>query len=311
MKVGKFYRNREERCISGGTGCGVVYLSGCDMRCAYCLVYGISQGGNGVTYTPRQLAELLLSLQQRGVSHISLANVEPSADEVIEAIAIARKLGLTVPLCNNFNGYAPAALTERLLPYFQAYIMDFKYADDALGQRLSAVPAYPAHARANLALLSARYGSNRYDAVGLLQSGVLLRHLILPGQWQNTEDTLRLLAQNNPHGYPLSLLPDFVPEGNTARCTAAALYRPPGMPARLYRSCPFAGPFPPVISAASAGENRKWLRCPLAIHQSAFRRTRVSRRRRLALYRFSLVLAAYIPSHLHSLSRKEKKYELP
>ena len=115
MKVGKFYRNREERCISGGTGCGVVYLSGCDMRCAYCLVYGISQGGNGVTYTPRQLAELLLSLQQRGVSHISLANVEPSADEVIEAIAIARKLGLTVPLCNNFNGYAPAALTERLL----------------------------------------------------------------------------------------------------------------------------------------------------------------------------------------------------
>ena len=93
MKVGKFYRNREERCISGGTGCGVVYLSGCDMRCAYCLVYGISQGGNGVTYTPRQLAELLLSLQQRGVSHISLANVEPSADEVIEAIAIARKLG--------------------------------------------------------------------------------------------------------------------------------------------------------------------------------------------------------------------------
>lgn len=216
MKVGKFYRNREERCISGGTGCGVVYLSGCDMRCAYCLVYGISQRAEGTPYTSHQLAELLLSLQQRGVSHISLANVEPSADEVIEAIAIARKLGLTVPLCNNFNGYAPAALTERLLPYFQAYIMDFKYADDALGQRLSAVPAYPAHARANLALLSARYGSNRYDAAGLLQSGVLLRHLILPGQWQNTEDTLRLLAQNNPCGYPLSLLPDFVPEGNTA-----------------------------------------------------------------------------------------------
>lgn len=216
MKVGKFYRNREERCISGGTGCGVVYLSGCDMHCTYCLVYGISQRAEGTPYTPRQLAELLLSLQQRGVSHISLANVEPSADEVIEAIAIARKLGLTVPLCNNFNGYAPAALTERLLPYFQAYIMDFKYADDALSQRLSAVPAYPAHARANLALLSARYGSNRYDAVGLLQSGVLLRHLILPGQWQNTEDTLRLLAQNNPRGYPLSLLPDFVPEGNTA-----------------------------------------------------------------------------------------------
>ena len=211
MKVGKFYRNREERCISGGTGCGVVYLSGCDMHCAYCLVYGISQGGNGVTYTPHQLAELLLSLQQRGVSHI----------------ALARKMGLTIPLCNNFNGYAPAAMTERLLPYFQAYIMDFKYADDALGQRLSAVSAYPARAQANLALLSARCGPNRYDAAGLLQSGVLLRHLILPGQWQNTEDTLRLLAQNNPCGYPLSLLPDFVPEGNTAAVLSPPYTVPP------------------------------------------------------------------------------------
>lgn len=216
MKVGKFYRNREERCISGGTGCGVVYLSGCNMHCAYCLVHDISQGGKGMPYTPRQLAELLLSLQQRGVSHISLANVEPSADEVIEATAIAREEGLTVPLLNNFNGYAPAEQTRLLLPFFQGYVMDFKYADPALGQRLSAVPGYPARALANLSLLGLHYGPNRYDAAGLLQSGVLLRHLILPGQWQNTEDTLRLLAQNNPRGYPLSLLPDFVPEGNTA-----------------------------------------------------------------------------------------------
>lgn len=216
MKVGKYYRNREEHCISGGTGCGVVYLSGCDMHCAYCLVYDISQEGKGVPYTPRQLAELLCSLQQRGVSHISLANVEPSADEVIEAVAIARELGLTVPLLNNFNGYAPTAFTRRLQPFFQGYIMDFKYADAALGAHLSAAPDYPRRALANLALLSAHYGNNRYDAAGLLQSGVLLRHLILPGMWRNTEDALRLIAANNPSGYPLSLLPDFVPEGRTA-----------------------------------------------------------------------------------------------
>lgn len=215
MMIGKYYRNREERCISGGTGCGVVYLSGCDMHCAYCLVYEISQKGAGTPATPRQLADLLLSLGQRGVSHISLANVEPSAGEVVEAITIAREKGLALPLLNNFNGYAPAALTRRLLPYFQGYIMDFKYADGALGERLSAAPAYPARAVENLALLSARYGPNRYAENGLLQSGVLLRHLILPGEWQNTEEALRLLAKHNPCGYPLSLLPDFVPEGNT------------------------------------------------------------------------------------------------
>ena len=81
---------------------------------------------------------------------------------------------------------------------------------------------HTARALANLALLSAHYGRNRYDAAGLLQSGVLLRHLILPGMWRNTEDALRLIAANNPCGYPLSLLPDFVPEGRTA-----AVLRPP------------------------------------------------------------------------------------
>lgn len=216
MRIGKYYRNREERCISGGTGCGVVYLSGCDMHCAYCLVYDISQEGKGVPYTPRQAAELLLSLQQRGVSHISLANAEPFADEVTETVSAAREMGLTVPLLNNFNGYAPTALTRRLLPFFQGYVMDFKYADPSLGRRLSAVPDYPKRALANLALLSSYYGANRCDENGLLQSGVLLRHLILPGLPQNTEGVLRLLAEHNPCGYPLSLAADFVPEGRTA-----------------------------------------------------------------------------------------------
>ena len=212
MKVGKYYRNREDHCISGGTGCGVVYLSGCDMHCAYCLVYDISQEGKGVPYTPRQLAELLCSLQQRGVSHISLANVEPSADEVIEAVAIARELGLTVPLLNNFNGYAPTAFTRRLQPFFQGYIMDFKYADAALGAHLSAAPDYPRRALANLALLSAHYGNNRYDAAGLLQSGVLLRHLILPEQELDSMNVIDLISDSFPAGSILfSLMSQYTP----------------------------------------------------------------------------------------------------
>ena len=105
--------------------------------------------------------------------------------------------------------------------------MDFKYADAALGAHLSAAPDYPRRALANLALLSAHYGNNRYDAAGLLQSGVLLRHLILPGMWRNTEDALRLLAANDPCGYPLSLLPDFVPEGRTAAVLSPPYTVPP------------------------------------------------------------------------------------
>ena len=216
MIIGKFYRNREEACISGGSGCGVVYLGGCNMHCVYCLVHEISQGKKGLEYSSAEAAELLLRLQGEGVSHLSLANVEPSADEIVQTIRFARASGLTVPLLNNFNGYASEETMRLLMPHFEGYIMDFKYAESTLGRRLSGIPDYTENALRNLMLLTTYYGKNRYDAAGLLQNGVLLRHLILPGLPENTSACLRLLAQHNPAGYPLDLMADFVPEYRTA-----------------------------------------------------------------------------------------------
>ena len=216
MIVGKYYRNREEACISGGKGCGVIYLGGCNMHCVFCLEHAISQGGSGITYRPAELARLLLRLQEQGVSHISIADVEPSADETIEAIAIARGEGLTLPLLNNFNGYAPAALMEQLMPSFAGYVMDFKYESDLLARRLSGVSNYRESALQSLSLLSGYYGPNQIDENGLLRRGVLLRHLMLPGLLQNTRDVIELLSRSNPAGYPLDLMADFVPEYRTA-----------------------------------------------------------------------------------------------
>lgn len=215
MIIGKHYCNHEEACISGGIGCGVVYLGGCNMHCVYCLVHEVSQDREGIEYTPQEAAQLLLRMEQRGVSHISIANVEPSADEVIKAIAIARREGLSVPLLNNFNGYATEEQMQRLMPVFDGYVMDFKYADSAFGKRLSGVPDYTASALQNLRLLSEHYGENRYDANGLLLRGVLLRHLVLPGLFQGVKDTISLIAQNNPNHYPLDLMNNFVPEYRT------------------------------------------------------------------------------------------------
>ena len=216
MIIGKYYRNREEACISAGSGCGVVYLGGCTMHCVYCLVHGISQRREGLEYTPAEAAGLLLRLQREGVSHISLANVEPSAEEVIETVALARRDGLTVPLLNNFSGYASPAVMHRLCPIFSGYVMDFKYAQSTLGERLSGVPGYTENALQNLALLSQHYGGNRYDEAGLLVRGVLLRHLILPGFPENTLDTISIISKNNPMCYPIDLMDDFVPEYRAA-----------------------------------------------------------------------------------------------
>lgn len=216
MRIGKYYRNREEKCISGGTGCGVVYLSGCLLHCAYCLVGEISQEGKGLDYTVEEAADLLLRLQGQGVSHISVANAEPQAEELIAVIEEARRRGLSVPLLNNFGGYAEEGMMRRLMPHFEGYVMDWKYADAAIGLRLSGIADYPKAAARCLAMLTEYYGRNRYDENGLLRSGVLLRHLILPGLPQNTEGVIRLLAQQNTAGYPLELMADFVPEWHTA-----------------------------------------------------------------------------------------------
>lgn len=216
MRIGKYYRNREEKSISGGTGCGVVYLSGCLLHCAYCLVGEISQEGKGLDYSVEEAAGLLLRLQGQGVSHISVANAEPQAEELIAAIEEARRGGLSVPLVNNFGGYADEDVMRRLMPHFEGYVMDWKYADAAAGLRLSGIADYPERAAKCLQMLIAHYGKNRYDENGLLQSGVLLRHLILPGLPQNTEGVIRLLAQQNTAGYPLELMADFVPEWHTA-----------------------------------------------------------------------------------------------
>ena len=103
-----------------------------------------------------------------------------------------------------------------MMPLFECYLMDVKYASPALGLRLSGVPDYPERAVEALRLLYRHYGENRCTAEGLLQSGVLLRHLMLPGLPQNTDEVLQLLARENPGRYPLDLMDDFVPEYRTA-----------------------------------------------------------------------------------------------
>lgn len=216
MIVGKYYRNREEACISGGKGCGVVYLGGCNMHCVYCLEHAISQQAEGIDYAPPEFARLLLRLQEQGVSHISIANAEPFAEEIAVAADFARNNGLIIPLLNNFNGYASEEMMQRLMPVFDGYVMDVKYADNVLCRRFSGVLNYRENAISCLRLLSDYYGKNEYSGDGLLLHGVLLRHLILPGLLQNTRDVLTLISQNNSQDYPLDLMADFVPEYRAA-----------------------------------------------------------------------------------------------
>lgn len=216
MRIGARYRNREEACLSGGTGCGVLYLTGCTMRCVTCLVPEISRNRVGEDLSPALAARMLLRMASEGVSHIEIANAESFPEEVRETVSRAREAGLRIPLVNNFSGYADAAVLRFLLPSFDIYLMDLKYRDNALALRLSGVPDYAERSAEALRTLTACYGPDRYAPDGLLTRGVVLRHLMLPGLPENTDAVLRFLRTENPARYPLSLMDDFVPEHRTA-----------------------------------------------------------------------------------------------
>ena len=173
----------EEPCISGTRGSGAVFFAGCNLGCVYCQNHAISRGGAGTALTVPELRELFLRLRDRGVHNLNLVTASHFSDIVAEALA---GLTLGIPVVWNSSGYETVEQLRRLEGLVQVWLPDFKYADPALAARYSRAPDYPAVARAAIREMLRQAGPFQLDAEGMLQKGVLIRHLILPGAAENT-----------------------------------------------------------------------------------------------------------------------------
>ncbi|MBQ7364571.1 MAG: radical SAM protein [Clostridia bacterium] len=203
----------EEPCISGTRGSGAVFFSGCTLRCAYCQNYDISHRSQGVDISPERFCEILYELKAQGAHNLNLV----TADQHLEAIVpILRreKDALALPIVYNCSGYESEEMLRLLDGIVDVYLVDFKYADNALGQRLSGVPDYADVAAAALGAMYRAVGACRFDSAGMMEKGVLIRHLVLPGFRKNSLAVLKTLSEILLiEEIRLSLMSQFTPNG--------------------------------------------------------------------------------------------------
>ena len=188
--------NFEEPCISGKKGSGTVFFSNCNLNCIFCQNYEISQEGKGEEISIEGLAEIFLKQQEKDVENINLVTPTSYVPQIIEAIKIAKSKGLKLPIVYNTNGYEKIETLKMLDGYIDIYLPDFKYAQNELGKRLSKVDNYFEITTEALREMYKQTGKAIFDDRGIMQKGMIVRHLVLPNHLVNSRKVLKWLNDN-------------------------------------------------------------------------------------------------------------------
>lgn len=202
--------NFEEPCISGKKGSGTVFFSNCNMNCVFCQNYEISQQGKGKEISIEELADIFIKQQEKDVENINLVTPTSYVPQIIEAIKIARKNGLKLPIVYNTNGYEKVETLKMLERYVDIYLPDFKYSDDDLGKRLSKVDNYFEIVTEALKEMYRQTGKAVFNGEGIMQKGMIIRHLVLPNHILNSRRVLKWINENM-HDVYVSVMAQYFP----------------------------------------------------------------------------------------------------
>ena len=208
----------EEPCISGSAGSGAVFFNGCSLGCIYCQNYEISGTGmqalredHGRNVTREHLVTLFLGLQEQGAANINLVTATQFLPHIVWAIPKAREAGLTIPIVYNTSGYETAAQLRQLTGLVDCYLPDFKYMNGDIARQYSKAADYPQQVKEALAEMVGQTGPAVFDEKGMLQKGVIVRHLVLPGQKEQAKDIIRYLHETYGDQIWLSILNQYTP----------------------------------------------------------------------------------------------------
>lgn len=210
----------EEPCISGDSletrvgGSGTVFFSGCPLKCVFCQNKEISHGGFGKEISNKRLVEIFLELQQKGAYNINLVTASQYTDSIINAVYSAKERGLTIPILYNSSGYEKAEAIKRLENTVDIYMPDFKYMDNALAKKYSGVSDYSLCATTALDEMVRQKGECVFDEYGIMQSGVLVRHLQLPGCLEDSKAVISHLYSRYKDKIYISLMSQYTPFGD-------------------------------------------------------------------------------------------------
>ena len=203
----------EEPCISGENGSGTVFFSGCNLKCVYCQNHQISSDGFGKEVTVKRLAEIFCELQALGANNINLVSPTPYVPMICEALDFVKNQ-LTIPVVYNTGGYESIETLKMLEGYIDIYLTDMKYYSTALSAKYSAAEDYFDNAMAGLEEMIRQKSTPKFLDNGILKSGVIVRHLVIPGCRKDSESVLKALASRfSPNAFILSLMSQFTPNG--------------------------------------------------------------------------------------------------
>jgi len=206
----------EEDCLRGRNGSGTIFFSMCNLRCVFCQNYDISQVERGPEAPPERLAGMMLALEARGCHNINFVTPEHVVPQLLEALPIAVEAGLRLPIVYNTSAYDSADSLKLLESIVDIYMPDFKFWDPGLSLRYVKAKDYPEAARRVVKEMHRQVGELKVDENGLARRGVLVRHLIMPGEIAGTESIMRFLAEEvSPDTY-VNLMDQYYPAGRVS-----------------------------------------------------------------------------------------------
>lgn len=202
----------EEPCISGKRGSGAVFFSGCSLHCVFCQNREISDGKAGKVISKERLSDIFMELADKGANNINLVTPGQYIPDIVWAVNDAKSRGMKLPIIYNTSGYENVTELKLLEGIVDVYLPDFKYMDSTLSARYSRAKDYPSVAKQALSEMVRQQPDVVIDdATGLIQNGVIVRQLLLPGHVNDAKAVLKYLYDTYHDHVYISMMSQFTP----------------------------------------------------------------------------------------------------
>ncbi|MDO8662703.1 MAG: radical SAM protein [Candidatus Omnitrophota bacterium] len=201
----------EEPAISGIKGSGTIFFANCNMGCLYCQNYEFSQLGQGREVEFEDLAGFMLELQGMGCHNINLVTPTHVLPQILKSLEIAISAGLNIPLVYNTSGYELPEIIKLLDGIIDIYLPDMRYADEEFSVKFSNAPGYPKYNRKIIKEMYRQAGIARMDESGIIERGIIIRHLVLPNNLSGTEKIMKFIAEELSRDTYISLMSQYLP----------------------------------------------------------------------------------------------------
>jgi putative pyruvate formate lyase activating enzyme len=211
-----FPHRGEEDCLRGWNGSGTIFFSLCNLRCVFCQNWDISQKKSGREMTASQIADVMLALQDRGCHNVNFVTPEHVAPQVAEAIVDAIPRGLSIPIVYNTSSYDSLASLRLMDGLVDVYLPDFKFWKPETAKRLAKAKDYPERAREAIAEMHRQVGPLKLGPDGLARRGVILRHLVMPGQLDESAAIFEWLAREVSKDTYVNVMAQYHPDYEVA-----------------------------------------------------------------------------------------------